>query len=1036
MANHLIIGLGGTGGQILAGLRKRIFAELGEKDVVGTTNMDYLYVDSSEEDLNNKSNWTYMGEALHLQPDQKVNIHGMNADVLNNPRQYPGIESFLPEKDRELLRGDQVQSIITAGIGGQRRRFGRMLLANNIQTGDAEASFAARLRSKILELTRSGDGIVQFHVCAGLAGGTGSGSIIDVIAQIRKITGAIGNSFPLYLYLYVPEELVDEASAKGGFYHANGYAALSELNALALNVYTPTDVSGDLDVYTNKVARLMKDCDAFTKAFLFTNYNESGRVLPKNGRLPEAVADFLFQKTIAPDLVEGTGNGKLKRLENSENEGCYPEKDEAGVNVHSRDFMTFGIKRIEYPETEIKEYVTYNYAVQAAKQMEFNLPVEGKGYDSCSDEEVGLGYSQQQKDPKTLEMLKLSDNYLTLQAAIRDIPGVTENWDSFGSYWDNISQFFAEEATLEKEKRNWPAIYLDFCETEFHKNFRGVGVKKFFETQRSECKGYASYLRRHIESLLFNDWLVADKNSGKSLLQVEKYVEKLIENCTGRIKDFDDKIANSRQYLDGNIVSELAYIESEWNNIGWLRDAITGASRKIFDRYKRNRSEFYIIQTEIESYHFAKVLLTEIIRQLGSMLLGVTSFKSTLNEVLKQVNEAAESKCKVESLKSARSFEIEVLDKKYNPALIREMTAGFTRDIEEQSKNAREIREELVNRLGGEERGFAQLSQNLGDVDALSKCFTQICNRNAINRMNNEGEKDPTMKMLHVNILEKIKLEYNTTDALENYVSGLVEQAKCFIQFDKDEMGKNVPGTSMGRMIQLCLPEYNDPTNFRNKFIEVFERQARAYCSFDRERDVTTNYRDSQIVIITAASAFPLRFVQNIKALQKQYKAKIMGRDSELSKVLLHTESNLNLPELFEASKEDKRALLLPYAILLHSLNVLQEKTDPETGAAFWALGIGSGFKRKWVRVGKNMEETARMLVLDAVMAKSVRDYVDAILAENYKLNSERAVLRETIEIKVCETILPLVKDNDQDPLFEEYRNVAEKLFEERLADR
>ncbi|MBQ9077400.1 MAG: hypothetical protein IJY31_08560, partial [Muribaculaceae bacterium] len=93
MANHLIIGLGGTGGSILAGLRKRIYAELGKKEVTGQTNIDYLYVDSSKDDLDNRSRWTYMGEALHLQPDQKVCINGISADVLSNPHQYPGIES-------------------------------------------------------------------------------------------------------------------------------------------------------------------------------------------------------------------------------------------------------------------------------------------------------------------------------------------------------------------------------------------------------------------------------------------------------------------------------------------------------------------------------------------------------------------------------------------------------------------------------------------------------------------------------------------------------------------------------------------------------------------------------------------------------------------------------------------------------------------------------------------------------------------------------------------------------------------------------
>ena len=136
------------------------------------------------------------------------------------------------------------------------------------------------------------------------------------------------------------------------------------------------------------------------------------------------------------------------------------------------------------------------------------------------------------------------------------------------------------------------------------------------------------------------------------------------------------------------------------------------------------------------------------------------------------------------------------------------------------------------------------------------------------------------------------------------------------------------------------------------------------------------------MVIISASFSYPLRYIQNVKFLESKYKALINNSLGELNKVLLHTESFVNdLPELFEASNTDKRSKLLPYSILLHSLNVLEEKTDPETGGIFMALGVGSGFSRKWLRVGKNMEETLRLLVQDAILAKSVTEFVDNTLA-------------------------------------------------------
>lgn len=51
MENHLLIGLGGTGGRVLAAFRKLMYerfnGEVKPKDLW----LDYLYVDSSEQDL-------------------------------------------------------------------------------------------------------------------------------------------------------------------------------------------------------------------------------------------------------------------------------------------------------------------------------------------------------------------------------------------------------------------------------------------------------------------------------------------------------------------------------------------------------------------------------------------------------------------------------------------------------------------------------------------------------------------------------------------------------------------------------------------------------------------------------------------------------------------------------------------------------------------------------------------------------------------------------------------------------------------------
>lgn len=248
MANHLIIGLGGTGGSVVRELRKRIYEEYDSNTPGGNITVDYIYLDSDENDLNDKDNkWNYLGNSVILPPNSRINIHGMGAGVLGNLSSYPGIKAFISPEDNELFRDRSVSDIIGTGIGGQRRRFGRLLFANNLANAPLEEQFPNVFVEKLTALKNRGDSNVTIHVCAGLAGGTGSGTVVDIVTQIHKMiqgeVGADGRSpYPIFLYLYVPEIIV-AGGKDSGFYHANGYAALMELNAMSVGKYRPVDVS-------------------------------------------------------------------------------------------------------------------------------------------------------------------------------------------------------------------------------------------------------------------------------------------------------------------------------------------------------------------------------------------------------------------------------------------------------------------------------------------------------------------------------------------------------------------------------------------------------------------------------------------------------------------------------------------------------------------------------------------------------------------------------------------------------------------------
>lgn len=1030
MANNLIIGLGGTGGNILAELRKRIYSENGQ---INDPAIDYLYVDSSEEDLNNETKWKYLGTSLALTPAQKVSIHGMSATVLQQTHKYPGIEAFLSEQDRQLMNNDQVMAIISDGIGGQRRRFGRMLMANNIGTPDTDINFVSRLQDKIHNLQGNGDGCINFHICAGLAGGTGSGSFVDVITQINKeMTGLPAENRRIYCYIYIPEVLVNPKH-DSGFYHANGYAALCELNAMLIEKYRPTDATGAPDIVTREVQRITSTIDA---AYIFSNMNEDSRMLEKGPKLSAAVADFLFQK------ICGALSGSMVLAENN---GASPEKDVAGNNVHARNFLTFGIKRIVYPETEIKEFVTYSYAAQVALQLMYNNWIAGKGYEKTTFEEVGLGYKAELGKKEALEKLHIDDYRLTLQTPIKEIKGVTDNWRSIAAYWDDVTTFFATDATDDGDKRNWPTNYLTSCEMEYQANFRGVGVRRFYETQRQEIKGYAAFLRRKIEEMLFDEW----RAGNKSLLEVEKYVKQIINTLPDRTEDFNNRISTNLQYIEQEILPEIADIEREWNNIGWLKDAITGASRKIFDKFRVAKCGYYVAITENESYEFAKLLIQELQGQLVLLQKSIESNRENLEVVLSRVLKDAASKCQIQP--ASQGKDVNVVDKKYDPKEIRDLVICMMRDETVVPNLTLQVRETISSRLDANNTNFGALANITVDISGLTAMITARCVEAAVNVLRNIGTVDESKKVLNVNILEKIRQQYNTDDLLKQYVKGIVAETKVFTQFNHTEIaqGYNDPtaGASMIRHYTLCLPQFNDPTNFRDRLIQTFAEQCPGFRS---NTDVVHSNSESQITFIASVSVIPLRFIQNMKFLEQKYKEVTSGPLGALNKVLLHTESFAKaLPPLFEATPFEKEQERRPYAILIHSLGVIEKQTDPETGATLNMLGIGTGFSRQYVKLGKNMEETLQILIQDRVIKTIknnkeisttanfvVAEFVDDLLSKNYRTNAAKAELRKMIEDKVCEEILPLCNNNVLDQLFGKYRTAAEQLFLDKLADR
>ena len=1030
MSNHLIIGLGGTGGKIIRELRKRIYQEFRNTEPGNGVHIDYVYVDSSLEDLNNRSEWKVLGKGVHLGEAQKVDINGISTSVLDNINQYPGLRAFLTDDDVSKLRSDrQMGEIIKEGIGGQRRRLGRILMANNMASA-SRGNFESAVRAAMdrLRTDSNGDENVTFHICAGLAGGTGSGSIIDAIAQLRTWYPYDGNMKPpkykMRLIVYIPEQTPNRMDFDKGFYQANGYAALMELNALSIGEYKPVDIKGLLDINTKKPRRLLINQDAFESCYVFTNSNEHAKTKDPFNELPSTVADFLFQTIVVPEITGG--KGEMSRLVSNENEGAAPEEDAAGSANRSRKFLTFGITRVSYPEAEVREFVTYSYARQAALQLTYNYWIDGKGYDERTLEEVGSGYREEIKNPKNRGRWLLDASHLMLSEPIIE-SNATKIWRTLDNTWSSrIAYEVGDITNTEPDKKKWVNLLSERCKNFYEKHFRNVGVKAFYKNQREEINAYSNHIRRHIEQILFDEWVTGSR----SALEIEKYVGYLIEDCIARTKDCEEKRTQLANEELAKADAEMKKQKIEYDNIGWMRDTLTGASGKILGRYQTAIVDYYITQTRVEAFSYSKELLEAIIIKLEEMKEGLQKFKERISNIKKEVEKQIANKCKINESKEETNI------KRYDPQKVRDIVKQYTSNFKYQDESARQIRRKLVEQIGDlEEHSFGSLCARI-DESSATDIILDVCTDRAISAMEETAKSSAINRMVGVNILEKLKDELTSDEKLEEFARMTIYKSGAWVQFNANEVHRE-GGVPMASMLQLSIPEATENTQtFRDRLIQAFRAQIRG--EFSVGKDVSLNYNKNEIVCVTAYSGFPLRFVSNLTVLRDKYNYLLADNRADMHRLLLHTESfDKELPSLFNIDANELRWMVFKPLMLAYTLGLIEEKENPETGERFSAIRKKNQFgEDRWIKIGKTFATALDYLSGDYATARGLMVQVENTLKISARTNEQKATLKPILgKVLKNEVLNSLCNGNEFHPDFPRYENLAVEILNKELKE-
>ena len=211
----LFIGLGGAGCTTInriKGIYETKFRHFG--------NVKFMCVDTDETDITKLK----IEKGGYISNDEIFEIYDSSASQLLINR---------PEITRDWLSEAVPRDVIDETGAKSRRVVGRVMLCG---TGKY-AALEGVIKDKISEFTNGG--IIEVVICAGISGGTGSGTFIDVSYMVRMILNNINvnnqRSTQMYGIFYTPDvqQSIPDVGGVPSVWNTvqqNGYAAMKELS--------------------------------------------------------------------------------------------------------------------------------------------------------------------------------------------------------------------------------------------------------------------------------------------------------------------------------------------------------------------------------------------------------------------------------------------------------------------------------------------------------------------------------------------------------------------------------------------------------------------------------------------------------------------------------------------------------------------------------------------------------------------------------------------------------------------------------------
>lgn len=904
--NELIIGLGGCGGRSIREFRRTV--EMRAKDYkyitdIGTK-IDYLYIDSSD-DVLGSSDWTVFGKSIRLDANQVIELKQRGAmpdiDVISD---YPNISPWIGDiKDslcqRECDDGLE-KKLQTMKGAGQLRRFGRALFAIHANT------VRSTLRDKINKLITGRENEVTFRIFCTLGGGTGSGSLIDMITLIQSLCESKGVDRKIIVYVYVAASKAD--SANSGSFYENEYCSLRDLNALIVRKYHP--------MVTGMPFTDVRDSE-FNLATAVNRVYISSDLAPGQPELPDQIKSVTA--ACFDSIVYAHSYGKEDCLKAISDEDLVDGRFQGETDSHDRlvrsyRYSVLGSRRWRVPTSQIRELLNCETEDRVWESiLNGNKLPEGIERDINRLEGFNFGF----------ELTETSEVYKGIESEL-------------------ISPITALYEEMKTQKRRDEKVLTDL---------RGVAEsiqassKKLNADQNKKVRFINSYKKtvESIERNLLNSldaaitWDIKPNVWG--LKDVERYLVNLRNEAAGWLDCYvPSSSPEDIEKVGGAITELMREREEQWSKLGVLTINLTKLDERMMEAQYADACS--LVLNSVKEYK--RIVLNELIKKIDDMICSVAA---SLTEFITSV----------ESTKANNKQLIVTLAQELSEHADHASAQGMRDMYAYDDKNLQVVREAMDKQIDLHQEDMKNftvaLKKSVGDGAYMILCrqdakdkFVNEMRTGILNatmeRVHDKAVRDASLKSVLVgNIIDRLaqmggKLEANWESRLGKLVEQFMKEMPISAEIIGND-GLRQPQVSPAAAIVIGLPKGSSEPKLLGWLKEKIEKsRPNKYTILGGRMEFYEHHTSEEIRVLYVPYWMPCRFATVSAYVERKYQDTLEKNDRYAIYFANYDDTgedggkNFNRPSLTKAGEPDEKNILTT-ALLNHLFIRVKEEKKP-----------------------------------------------------------------------------------------------------------